>query len=379
MKKYLITILIFVCALFCTLGIAACVPQGLEAHNWSTEWSSTSTKHWRRCLDPGCNGRIDYEDHVWELTTVYEEPTCGDTGLGQYTCSVCQVTMGNANTPATVPATGIHDYKLDTVDVEPTCGEDGYGSYTCKVCYDYTVLPIPATGIHDYSGTYKAAEEGHYHVCGNGCGVNEEMQPHIKGEAITKQPSGTQDGSIEYRCTECNYLMDSEVIVNPNVLYRFDVKFIKVGDSENVVVPELKDNGELYVTLNASENANGGYQVVFEGYTIGGDPIDVPNTSFYHYDEFTAKKSILDLQHGGDSTTGYLGYTGYPGASGGKIYVARPVTDVSLWIESVPEGRQPVSLKVHIKAVAGTSTKSLGLNLPDFDEVTVYFQDNKNR
>lgn len=362
MKKYLITILIFVCAAFCTLGITACVPGDLAAHNWSTEWSSTSTKHWRRCLDPGCNGRIDYQDHEWELTAVYEEPTCGDTGLGQYTCPVCQATMGNLNSPATIPATGEHSWELQSVDAEPTCGQEGTGSYICSECLAYAVFPVPATGKHDYSGNYVITEEGHYHRCLNDCGIDEEIQSHIEGEPQRFEPAGILDGRIEYRCTECDYLMKEEVIPNPKALYRMEVAFVK---SSGTVVPTLNENGELVAVLDIDTIPANGYQIKITGYTINNETTSVTNVSYYYYEEFTGNRKVLNYQSGGDESTGYLGYAS-------KFYVSNAVSNVCLLIESAPSGREPVTLIVHIYT-RGRALTSAGVSFSILDTVPIYY------
>ena len=371
MRKVLISVLIAVCAGFCMLGIVACAPEGLGTHNWASAWTSNSTHHWHRCQDSGCNGRNDYSEHEWEVTDIYEEPTCGETGLGQYTCSVCNATLGNANTPATIPATGEHDYKLDTVDVDPTCGEDGYGTYICDICFDVQSFPIPATGEHDYSGKYVTSVEGHYHACLHGCGVNEALEPHEKGEGIRFEPAGTKDGRIEYRCTVCGYLIDTEVIANPNILHHFEVKFVKVNNSSVVIVPQLGDDGELYATLSASSNAMGGYRLEFTGYNADGDQVSVTNVTLYHFDEYTGKKNVIDFQSGPSASTGYLGYVN------NWFYVSRPIEDESLLIESAISGRDPVSLKVHISTVKAKSVSAdAGLVLPS--EIPVYYIENKN-
>ena len=350
MKKFLISILTIACTVCSVSGMVACTPKGLDAHTWSSEWTSNITAHWHRCSDAGCNGRSDYEEHDWVLTDIYEEPTCGDIGLGQYTCSVCKATLGNLATPATIPATGEHDYKLDTIDVEPNCGEEGSGSYICEVCGAYEVFPIPKLSEHDYSGKYVASKEGHYHICLNGCGVNEEIQPHVAGEGIRTEPSGTKDGKIEYKCVDCGYLMDTVVIPNPNVLHHFEVKFVKLPNSSNVVIPELRDDGELYATLSKSSNASTGYRLEYTGYTANGDIVAISSSAsikLYHYNEYTAEKKIIDLQHGGGESTGYFGYM--EGLN--QFYVAQAVENESLWIEITQGGRDPVFTKVHIKAV----------------------------
>ena len=340
MKKLQCLLPIALCAVIGIFGVA-CVPDGLEAHTYSARWTSNINMHWHRCLDAGCNARNEYEAHDWVVKEVYDAPTCGDVGYGQYECSVCKATLGNKATPATIPATGEHDYKLDTLDVLPTCGEDGYGTYICSVCYDYAALPIPATGEHDFSGAYKSNEEGHYHVCLNECGAEEEISPHRRNTGTRFEPSGTQDGRIEYRCKDCNYLLESTPIPNPNVLSRFEVTFNR-GSEE--IKPKLGSDGEYYVTLQSSSNAAGGYTLTYTGYAATGSIVSVPKVTLYYYNEYTAEKTALDLQHSGDANTGYLGFI----ADG--FYISRPTNDVSLWMECTPAGRQTISLKVHIKA-----------------------------
>lgn len=346
MKKFLTT-LITACIVCGALGLTACGNRSAAEHNWSGDWSSDINKHWHKCLDAGCKGETGKEDHDWVLTTTYKEATCGDTGAGQYTCSVCKATLGNTVTPAKIPATGGHDYKLVSVDVDPKCGEVGYGSFICNICYDYVVLPIPATGEHDFGEVYGATEEGHYLVCSYGCGERQESEPHVKGEGITFEPVGMQDGRIEYRCTVCDYLMDYDIIPNPNVLNRFDVKFVKISNSEIVATPQIGEDGELYVNLAVSSNADGGYTLEFTGYNADGGSVSVPNVNLYHYDEYKGKKTLIEFSNSGDQSVGYLGYFSK------KFYIARETGDegVCLYIESKPVGCDPVSLIVHIIAV----------------------------
>ena len=339
MRRCKILLLTIVCAACLLSGMTACTPKNLEAHSWSNEWTSNINSHWRRCLDAGCNGRTDFIEHEWELTDTYVQPTCGKTGSGQYTCSVCKATLGNPTKPATIPATGAHTYKLETMDVDPTCGEEGYGSYVCEVCDNYELLPIPATGKHDFGGGYAVKEEGHYHMCLNDCGVNDEIQPHVKGEGIVIEPSGTADGIIEYRCTVCGYLMDADVITNPNVLHHFEVKFVKYSSE---IIPETGDDGELYVTLSTSSNAAGGYRLDFTGYNADGDTVSVSNLRVYHYNEYTGVKTLLTLGNMGAESVGYFGYLE------GRFYVGGRAEGASLLMESTSEGRETVSLKVHI-------------------------------
>ena len=346
MTKFTKIFAIVMSVVFLATVVTACTPEGLEAHNWSSKWSSNSKSHWHVCLDAGCNGRDSYGEHEWELTTVYVAATCGDTGLGQYTCSVCKATLGNETTPATIPATGEHSYKLEAVDVEPSCGDNGYGSYICEICYDYAVQLIPATGEHNFGGKYQSNEDGHYRICLNGCGATEETQSHKMGEGVRIEPSGTKDGRIEYRCETCNYLMNTDVIPNPNVLDHFEVKFVSNSNSSVVAIPEMDAEGELYVTLKTSSNAFGGYKLEFVGYNANGDTVTVSNNGvkLYYYNEYTGEKTELrGIENSGEERVGFMGYIS------GMFYISRATTDTSLLIEITQSGRESVSLKVHIR------------------------------
>lgn len=346
MRKFLI-FLTAICITCCSFGAVACGNGSADGHNWSNGWTSDINRHWHKCLDAGCNLRSEYEDHDWVLTDTYVEATCGEAGGGQYTCSDCKATLGNRVTPAKIPASGNHRYKLDSLDVKATCGEDGYGSYICEVCYDFAVLPIPATGDHDYSGALVGVEGGHYHDCLNGCGIPGELEPHVKGEGIRHEPVGMQDGRIEYRCTECNYILETVPIPNPNVLDRFEVKFVRANNKTETATPVLGDDGEWYVTLKVSSNANSGYTLEFTGYSATGNKVNVPGVQLYYYDEYTGDKKAFDLGNIGSSSVGYMGYLTE------KFYITRETEeDVSLLIECTSGGRGTVSLKVHIKAVS---------------------------
>lgn len=371
MKRFLKYIPLLASAVFCLLGFVACAPAGLEAHSFSSEWTSNINYHWHVCKDPGCNERGGYEKHHWEVTTVYEEAGCGTNGAGQYTCADCKATLGNTTTPATIPATGDHDYQLDSVDVEPTCGEEGYGSYICSQCNDYVVMPIEATGEHDYSGAYTTTSEGHYHVCKNGCGVDEEIKPHVMGEGKRFEPVGSQDGRIEYRCKECNYLMKTEPIESPNILHHFEVKFVKMSmgaTTSEVAVPYVGDDGELYVRLKQSTNASNGYKIEITGYNASGNVVSAPSPTLYYYNPYTAQRKKLNLQSGCDASTGYLGYIENSG-----FYVSRVTEDECLLIECVQSGREPVTLLLHVTTKAAPEAAA---RAPLAGE-TLYFEDKK--
>ena len=88
-----------------------------------------------------------YCAHNWDAGTITTEPTCVETGIKTFTCSLC----GETKTE-TIVALG-HEYSDQwTTDEEPTCGEAGSKSHHCIRCSDKSdVTEIPATEEHVYS------------------------------------------------------------------------------------------------------------------------------------------------------------------------------------------------------------------------------------
>lgn len=88
-----------------------------------------------------------YCAHNWDAGTITTEPTCVETGIKTFTCSLC----GETKTE-TIVALG-HEYSDQwTTDEEPTCGEAGSKSHHCIRCSDKSdATEIPATEEHVYS------------------------------------------------------------------------------------------------------------------------------------------------------------------------------------------------------------------------------------
>ena len=68
------------------------------------------------------------DNHNWNTGEITTSPTCKDTGVKTFTCTIC----GNTKTE-TVKATG-HSYGEYKVVKEPTATKDGLKSRTCTVC-----------------------------------------------------------------------------------------------------------------------------------------------------------------------------------------------------------------------------------------------------
>ena len=79
-------------------------------------------------------------EHVWDKGKVTKEPTCKETGVKTYTCTVC----GETRTE-TIPVTD-HVWSSWKVVKEATSDAPGQESRTCAICGETEYREIPATG-----------------------------------------------------------------------------------------------------------------------------------------------------------------------------------------------------------------------------------------
>lgn len=79
-------------------------------------------------------------DHVWDEGKVTKQPTCKETGIKTYTCTVC----GETRTES-IPTTD-HVWSSWKVVKEATADQAGQEERTCSVCGEAETREIPATG-----------------------------------------------------------------------------------------------------------------------------------------------------------------------------------------------------------------------------------------
>ena len=133
--------------------------------------------------------------HNWDAGTITTEPTCVETGIKTFTCSLC----GETKTE-TVVALG-HEYSDQwTTDEEPTCGEAGSKSHHCIRCSDKSdVTEIPATEEHVYSEPQFTWNDDNtciaVYACIN-CSKAENQECGVISE--TRNPTCTEAGRTIY-------------------------------------------------------------------------------------------------------------------------------------------------------------------------------------
>ena len=79
-------------------------------------------------------------DHVWDEGKVTKQPTCKETGIKTYTCTVC------GETRTEVIPTIDHVWSSWKVVKEATADQAGQEERTCSVCGEVETREIPATG-----------------------------------------------------------------------------------------------------------------------------------------------------------------------------------------------------------------------------------------
>lgn len=274
MKKWILTLLAVICVVCSALGLAACVPDGLESHNWSKDWRHTIDEHWRYCLDEGCSKTSENAYHDLEVIEVYEgrEPTCGKLGRGLLRCRDCGVIIEDA-----VPATGEHNWKDAVTVIETTCNKDGVAFAECEECGQIKKVVIPATGDHRYSDdNWRSDAQGHQQVCAD-CKTSSGFMPHEAGDPVTTPIVGMNDGKVETFCKICGYLISSEILPNLEVPVSLSINI------EGVDIRRINDKsgqvtltvGQAYTVSYSAVNGNGQAmndlnEIVMSGANVGG-------------------------------------------------------------------------------------------------------------
>lgn len=230
-------------------------------HAWS-DWEvktpatcETEGQEERHCTNEGCT-EVEFKvipalGHDLKEEIV-KEPTCGETGLKNVTCSRCDYKEENVEIPATGehkfgewivtkepscgnageetrtcdvcghtetrPIAPVEEHKWDEgiVTKEATCTAEGIKTFTCTVCGDTKTEVIPALG-HDWSdwevkdSTCGQEGEKTRHCQRTGCTATEtEKIPPSENHnwndgVVTKEATCTEQGEVTYTCNDCGH------------------------------------------------------------------------------------------------------------------------------------------------------------------------------
>lgn len=226
------------------------VPKTSE-HSYGSWEKYNETQHKRSCA---C-GDVKYENHTWDNGKVTKEPTCKDTGVKTYTCTVC----GETKTEV-IPIAGNHTWDGGKITKEPTCKDTGVKTYTCTVCGGTKTAVIPVTETHTWGNAVKDTAESHKHTC-TVCGKT-ESEAHIWDEGkITTPASHVKEGLNTYTCKICGETKTETVPKTAEHSYGSWEKYNETQHVHKCICGEVEYEkhsfGEWNIIKEATENEYG--------------------------------------------------------------------------------------------------------------------------
>ena len=163
---------------------------------------------------------IPAKGHSWDEGEITTAPTCENTGVRTYTCTVCNATKTEA-----IDATG--HTPVEVAEQPATCTEAGHTAGTkCSVCDAILsgMEEIPATGHTEVIDAAKAptctetglSEGKHCSVCNEILVAQEEIPAKGHTEVIDPavEPTCTEPGKTEGKhCSVCNEIIVAQEVI----------------------------------------------------------------------------------------------------------------------------------------------------------------------
>ena len=183
---------------------------------------SDSSKHQRECSE--CKN-VETESHSWNGGSVTKQPTCKETGVKTYTCTVCGGTKtesipktdnhtygkwSNANASSHIHScilcgkseTQSHSWNAGSVTKQPTCKETGVRTYTCTSCGGTKNETIAKTDIHSYGDGLFVDNNTHEVTCSL-CEKTKIEDHRWDNGKIIEAPTLDKTGMKAYTCISC--------------------------------------------------------------------------------------------------------------------------------------------------------------------------------
>lgn len=201
-------------------------------HTAEGDWQSNGINHYKLC---SCGEKLEISAHISDNGTVTSEPTYDTEGKIEYRCTVCDYLLGtesiaplshNPDSEWQSNVTG-HWHNCDCGEkhsfgghisdggvytTEPTYDTWGERVYSCTICgYVLSTETLPPLS-HKTDGEW-AYNETHHWIDDCGCGEKHGLSVHVSDNGtVTAYPTETENGSKEYRCTVCGYIIKTEDI-----------------------------------------------------------------------------------------------------------------------------------------------------------------------
>ena len=202
-----------------------------HVHKYSDTYITSSVFHWKKC---SCGSITPKEAHNFEFDHISVEPTETQIGEAIFKCTICDfkniryIEFGHSHNYDSewcfddinhwkecscyiTTEKEIHDLQLYEIVKEPTEFDFGIVIYKCTVCnYKKTNQIDKLEHTHCYDGKWYKNNTHHWQECS--CGDLSEKNSHnFVLDSILKEPTDTQNGLANYKCSECNYSINQVI------------------------------------------------------------------------------------------------------------------------------------------------------------------------
>lgn len=257
-KKFYLTVLSFICAFACAIGLVGCGHK----HTFSEEWSFDETHHWHAATCEHSDERSEYGEHTMGTGTI-EEYNANDVPV----CSVCgyikddvSSQLVDAATFASQIDTAITNFRYSHKIVDPETGA------------------VQSESIEQYDGTCYVNQNGIYHIGYNTYkespyieGLYEEDRPlTITAEQRVKNLFGTLSdfekitseeldfsyfhwSDQHYLGAEAAYFVDLNEVSNTSVFRDYDWFALRFEDGILKEIEGGNVNGYGYLSIGTFE------------------------------------------------------------------------------------------------------------------------------
>lgn len=255
-----------------------------KSHNFGA-WSKVDNNNHKRTCS-ACD-HVETATHKWDNGNVTKNPTCKETGIKVFTCTVC-----NATKTESIAKTNEHKFGDYSVTKAPTCTTEGVKTRTCSICGKSETAKVDALGhkMGKWSQTKapscegKGTEERKCSVCSHAETRSIAALGHkFSDPVITKEPTCTETGIESGKCTRCNkettntlpkkeHTFGEAVVVTPatetavgkqtktcticNTVVEEEIPMIDKNDAENDVKPDDTVNVDNSDDVSENENSS---------------------------------------------------------------------------------------------------------------------------
>ena len=181
-----------------------------HTHKAGTEWKKDKSSHWHECVGEDCSEKMDVAPHSWNEGVIAQRPSCKNTGIKLFTCTVSGC---GATKTEIVAATG-HTFNNGMVTTEPTCTSAGVMTFKCtnEGCTETKTEPINALGHKWDEGTViteptcTVAGLKSFKCTNKNCDETKTEPVNALGHkwdngTVTIEPTTTKNGEKTYKCT----------------------------------------------------------------------------------------------------------------------------------------------------------------------------------